>query len=1209
MAKTLGIDLGTSSLGWAILDDEHLMNAPHGSEASSAIECGVVIFPEGMERDKSGALKSRAAERRSARAARRLIFRRKWRKILLLRLLAEKRMCPIAKESIEAWMRDDYPVNDKAFREWLAATPEKNPYIDRKRAAEEKVDPFTLGRALYHIAQRRGFKSSRKEQLQELEAESENKGRAKSGDLGPVKNEIAELTAAMGEKTLGQYFYELHKSGTKVRGRHIGRVEHYQAEFNRIAARQELPQDLADALRKILFSQRRLRAQSHLVGWCELEKRRKKYRRAVSSHPLYEAYAAWNFVNNIRVGEEDARRALTDAERKTAFELLKRRTSCTVGELLKALKKKTKDLPEGMSHREDASAPIMPVTARFESLELPPEEWQAAFNALLDFDDLGKLRDWAKARYGWDDGKAKDFLRTNPSEDRGRYSLHAIRKILPWLEKGYLNRKAVFLAKLPEVIRDFAAHEAEILAGLEREEEAYREEKRLQAEARAFRKVLPLEVGYWKRCLIANWGLDEDGFKRLYVSEDGYRPEKKLLDPVDLGSYRNPLVCRSLTILRRLVNRLRKEGKIDEMTRIHVELAHSVNSANECRAIELFNKDREKLRAEAVVELQSILASANLNVQVNDDLVLRYLLWQEQGRRSVYTGQPIGAEQMVKECDIEHTVPRSLGGTSRRENLTLCEAHYNRNIKKGLLPSECPNASDEWLDPAVGVKYPALEQSKVIVEWQERLKSLTQQLKRKPSRGGDPSAYNMARQKWLKTKMERDYLSAKLGFFKLSRERAEESGFIPRQLADTGAMTRRAIAYLQTRYKWVYPTNGTTTAFARKVWGLQREEAKDRSDHTHHAMDAMVIAALSRDNFQKICAYFKRHDADAVAPNVPPPYPNFAEQAHHALETILVRHVRENRLRKPYTAQSKRSAVRLAEQGGKVPSCGSTIRGTLHDATIYGRIVLPGTDECVTVVRKTIAAAANRAELEKWANDAVDPVVGMCLLAQMRAYVAQGVADKDLKAQSYWANRERGIALKKLRVKVSKPANPKVIREQVFKGSSDLKNKVYISGIPSLAMRGWKDPKGKWQTSLTNLLSLAQQKGEEGLTEPRTGEFVLCPGQLVLTYRDSPDELKHLTNKALAKRLYVVVQTVGETRGLFRYQREARSSTCLKSELPKMFNPETKKPLSPSGESRICFDEPIPLLLLSVSYFAEHMLFEGRDFLFTLDGEINWIER
>mgnify|MGYP003296921240 FL=1 len=46
--KRLGIDLGTSSIGWAVLDDERIASAPRGLYAPNVIDCGVVVFPEGM---------------------------------------------------------------------------------------------------------------------------------------------------------------------------------------------------------------------------------------------------------------------------------------------------------------------------------------------------------------------------------------------------------------------------------------------------------------------------------------------------------------------------------------------------------------------------------------------------------------------------------------------------------------------------------------------------------------------------------------------------------------------------------------------------------------------------------------------------------------------------------------------------------------------------------------------------------------------------------------------------------------------------------------------------------------------------------------------------------------------------------------------------------------------------------------------------------
>lgn len=1220
MSKTLGIDLGTSSLGWAILDDERLMDAPVGEMAPSAIDCGVVIFPEGMERDKSGSLKSRAAERRTARAARRLIFRRKLRKLLLLQELQKRGMCPISQESVEAWKHGEYPVNDKAFREWLASTPEKNPYADRKRAAEGKVDPFTLGRALYHIAQRRGFKSSRKEQLQELlaeEARHESKKAKVQTDLGVVKEGIQKLTDELGGRTLGQYFYDLFQTGGKIRGRYIGRIEHYEKEFECIATRQELDSETIGVFRKILFSQRRLRGQGHLIGWCELE-HGQKYHRCVVSHPSYEAFAAWGFINSIRAGEE--KRALTDDERKVVFSILKRRTALKAGDLQKAILKKMRTFPLPLTHRDESLAPVMSTTAQFEELGIPQNEWQTAFNALLDFDDLKMLKDWAAKRYGFNEKNALKFIKTNPSEDRGRCSLHAITKILPWLERGYLNHKAVFFAKLPDVVHNFAANKELVIADLEREELVYHKEKEQAAKLQHPPKIMPLEDGRWRTCLMTKWGVSEDGYKQLYISRDTCNEDDPVLPAIDLGSYNNPLVQRSLTILRRLINKLRRKKMIDADTRINIELAREVNSSNDCRAIEIYQRNRQKQRQEAHDKLQDILTGNNINKELSDDLILRYMLWVEQDMFSVYTGQPISARQMVLECDIEHTLPRSIGGTSELENLTLCEPHYNRDVKKGKLPTECPNATSHWKDPATDIEYPPLENGKVLDGWQKKLVDLEKQLKKRPVRGADIEAYNRNRQNWLVTKMERDYLKRKLSFFKLTRTRTQEIGFIPRQLVDTGAMTRRAVAYLKTRYLYVYPTNGQTTAFARKEWGLQSDEKKDRTDHTHHAKDAIVIAALTRANYQSICSYYKNLDERSVKPTIPAPYPNFAEHVRHAIDSILVRQLRQNCQRKPYAEAAKRLGVRLAnpvrhklETGEtqaitKVTACGSTVRGTLHTATIYGRITLPGTDEVVTVVRKTIADAGKGEDLKKLALTAVDETVGKSLLAQIEAYEAAGVKSNELAGKEYWLNKEKGVRLLKVRVKMSKPANPVALRKQVFGGHTPVQENVYVSSIPVLGMFGRKVGTDKWETNSVSLLEAVLNKTKLGEVSDRENGFLLYPGQFVLTYQDSPQELKQLSAKELSKRLYVVVQAFGERKAIFKFHRETRSTTALKAVLPTMTDCETHQPLKANGESKINYKHPYPLLLLGVNTFANHMLFEGRDFRFGMDGTMEWIE-
>ena len=55
------------------------------------------------------------------------------------------------------------------FLKWLRTDEDENinPYVFRDRASKQKVSLFELGRALYHIAQRRGFLSNRLDQSAE----------------------------------------------------------------------------------------------------------------------------------------------------------------------------------------------------------------------------------------------------------------------------------------------------------------------------------------------------------------------------------------------------------------------------------------------------------------------------------------------------------------------------------------------------------------------------------------------------------------------------------------------------------------------------------------------------------------------------------------------------------------------------------------------------------------------------------------------------------------------------------------------------------------------------------------------------------------------------------------------------------------------------------------------------------------------------------
>ncbi len=388
MGKTLGLDLGTNSIGWAILEKE--------DNKAKLLDKGVLIFTEGVK-NENGNESSRSAERTSYRSARKLKFRRKLRKYETLRVLVQNKMCPLSLKEVEDWRKSNfkkYPTNP-GFLEWLKTDEEKNknPYLFRAKASIKKIDEKDLGRAFYHMAQRRGFLSNRldttdnsivEDQAPEIEqiieescnllelqkeldsyfntfdktnevekplfkisrsfygiiknsdmeiAELKNKLKERlyrKENLGDVKSGISDLTEKMQKsysETMGQYFNSLYPKN-KIRKHYTARKEHYLHEFETICKTQGLPSINPDEkaedkkysglvldLYKAIFYQRPLKSQKGLVGKCSFEKNKP---RCPVSHPLFEEFRMWSFINNIKMKapEDEKLRPLTSDEKQ-----------------------------------------------------------------------------------------------------------------------------------------------------------------------------------------------------------------------------------------------------------------------------------------------------------------------------------------------------------------------------------------------------------------------------------------------------------------------------------------------------------------------------------------------------------------------------------------------------------------------------------------------------------------------------------------------------------------------------------------------------------------------------------------------------------------------------------------------------------------------------------------------------------------------------
>lgn len=593
MTKILGLDLGTASIGWALVE--------RNDTEYALLDQGVDIFQEGVAREKNSE-KPAVQDRTAARALRRHYARRRLRKIDLLRVLVRHDLCPaLTDEQLKDWKQKKiYPLTDEFIR-WQRTDDrtDKNPYRDRYKALTETLDldtqrdRYTLGRALYHLAQRRGFLSNRKDAGDESES-------------GKVRQSIEGLTADMekaGCSYLGEYFYRLYARKEKIRTKYTSRNEHYLAEFRAICEKQRLADDLRKALHRAIFYQRPLKSQKGSVGRCTFEKDKS---RCPASHPRFEEFRMLSFVNNIRITTPDdpEPRPLSRQEAETILPLFTRKTKphFDFEEIAKKLAGKGRyacqgdrgEAPYRFNFARTATVTGCPVTASL--IALFGDDYLAkicdlytlgagktreqilgdVWHALFSFDDEERLSAWAKQKLRLSDDEAGRFAAIRLPQDYAALSLHAINKILPYLRAGYRYDEAVFVANLKAVLPpDIYSDESERNAI----------EADIAALITDFRRN-PLNRGTTKEQCVRDYlrncrGIDEKRLGRLYHPSMIEIYQTALPDAqgvLQLGSprtpaVRNPMAMRALFRLRVLVNRLLRDGKIDRETKIHIEFA------------------------------------------------------------------------------------------------------------------------------------------------------------------------------------------------------------------------------------------------------------------------------------------------------------------------------------------------------------------------------------------------------------------------------------------------------------------------------------------------------------------------------------------------------------------------------------------------------------------------------------------------------------
>lgn len=789
MAIVLGIDLGTNSLGWGLVDDE----------LQTVIDLGSRIFSAGVNDLNDKKEESKNVSRRNARLIRRQYERRRRRKRNLSNVLRDMRMFPAVENELPKFYQ-------------------KEPYSLRKIGLYEKLSLLEFGRVLYQLNQHRGYKSSRKTSNEEEDAGTLFEGDKKNNK--PGINSLKDILASGKYKTIGEYFATLtdrnKRHEIRIRNRYTERSM-FVDEFDKLwdAQKQFYPDVLTEEKRteirdKIIFFQKPIQSQRKNLGKCRFEP--KKFR-APKSYPLSQEWRMLQQLNLLKISggnriDEDSQ-GLSDNEREKIINFLTTNQSL---ELRKKPTAKDKNIDKAMLGLSQTAIKL---------LALPPlSKGQEYYSNIEKIDGLKTYAEFAKAL-------GTDFLH--------KYGENEVEKMWHTIYFAEDTEWIVeYAQKTWNIDKDTALKFADI-----RPETGY-----MNVSAKAMRKMLPhLREGY-----LFSEAAEKAGYNHSVPDRD-----IEILDELPVPpQLRNPIVNVALGQLRHVVNAIIKHyGKPDI---IRVELARDLKKPKQERIEKQFEQwNNQQQRA----EITAILIDKFGFQKVTRDDITKYKLWEECKQVCPYTGHPISATQLFNgEVDIEHILPYSKTLDDSYLNKTLCFRYENAN-KGNRTPYEAYSGNEERF---AGIK--------------ERIKDFPK---------------SKARRFTLKD-LEKDYLN--------------QQDFIQRQLVDTQYISREATKYLKKVCSQVSVSRGGFTAELRHLWGLNSilgkvntdtgeiQEIKNRDDHRHHAVDAVVIALttakmlLARSTWNAHEYYAHRK----TAPEFPLPWPNLREQLIEGISNIIVSH-------------------------------------------------------------------------------------------------------------------------------------------------------------------------------------------------------------------------------------------------------------------------------------------------------------------------------
>ncbi|MGI6306577.1 MAG: type II CRISPR RNA-guided endonuclease Cas9 [Bacteroidales bacterium] len=886
MKKVLGLDIGVNSVGYALIGSDTEDNS------LKILKTGVRIVNEDPDFHGNfyqGNSASKNEARRTKRMIRRGNQRFKARRDALYRTLRKNSMFP----------------SDKL----LNRVSEGTLYRLRAMAVSERLTLEEIGRVFIHLNQRRGYKSNRKSE--------------KKTEEGSYLANIAELGELTKDLTIGQFWdaYISFKSNNidripivlldwfrfrtetepdfRIRETIFPR-DSYISEFDKIWECQasfyptvltgmpgktfrENKGTLYQRIRnEIIFYQRKLKSQKHLVSDCSFEKGHKV---VPKSSPFYQEFRIWQQINNLEVTDLSNNKMPIESEgRKRVFDAL---------------------------HDTDQlnKRNTLPYTAILKILGYSGRSYHLNFNMLEGnktyitiFNALKKAGIEQPDRY-------LSFDNTQKIVSKGLYDL--------WHITYSLDDESDVIKTLVKRY-GFTYNQAEIIAG----ELGYTSDYG-SLSTRAIRKLLPyLEEGknYYEACVTV-------GYQN---PEHVQREELKIhMDNIFPNSLRNPVVEQVLNQVVNVVNGIIDTyGHIDE---VRVELARDLKN-NAKQRKELTKKNRNLRKLNDTISLR--LKQEHGFSRVSGSDLLRYRLWDETEKRCLYCGQNITVSQLYNgEAEIEHIIPWSRSFNDAMTNKIIAHSKCNRDKDQMTAYDFMASKGEAELGRYVADVNRLFTEGSGRLDSDKKVRITRAKKDNLLCKGSEIKGDFLARQLKDTQYIVLETVSRLKDVFP---KVTTTTGSVTDYLKETWQLKSLIDEMNIDKYRSVGETewreekdreNGLKKVERIKNWSK-------RDDHRHHALDALVVALTTQGIIQRINNANKMFETTREMKEKTfgflPPAPDLRRKAMESLGEILVS------FKKPGSKVLSRKVNVINTSKGKKEQVTWAPRGSLHEDTIFG---------------------------------------------------------------------------------------------------------------------------------------------------------------------------------------------------------------------------------------------------------------------------------